>query len=140
MTSKYDGGLKVSSHPYIDLEIYLDIHVLNKWTIWMLMDFIHTITKQPNINIDLKGTCIICIGDDIKCDKKFELPLISKTNEMIAIAKNLFTLDPICNINLELNNFAHICLHLTKSNVSSTYLQIQIGIFFRYNIKIGPRG
>jgi hypothetical protein len=56
MTSKYDGRLKVSSHPYIDLEIYLDIHVLDKWTIWMLMDFIHTIAKQPNINIDLKGT------------------------------------------------------------------------------------
>ncbi len=37
---------------------------------------------------------IICIGDDIKCDKKFELPLISKTNEMTTIAKNLFTLDP----------------------------------------------
>jgi hypothetical protein len=36
---------------------------------------------------------IICFGDNIKCDTIFELPLISKKNEIIT-TKKLFTLDP----------------------------------------------
>jgi hypothetical protein len=51
----------------------------------------HSILHPPKYKYWPKRD-IICIGDDIKCDTIFELPLVSKMNEMITTTNNLFTL------------------------------------------------